>query len=101
MNDTIKNFEDNINDTPSNKMAENELDDIILKMGSFLSIISNKKINQAKLLITAVKNKYFKEIFQNITEIDNLQLLVRSIITRYPTVCRSKIVINSLRVKHK
>jgi hypothetical protein len=101
MNNIIRNIEDSMNSNPAIKMSENELDDIILKMGSFLSIISNKKINQAKLLIMTVKDKYFRQLFQEIAEIDNLQLLVRSIIDRYPTICRSKIVITALKVRRK
>jgi len=87
--------DDTLNSNPLTEITNKELDLIILRMGAFLSIISNKKNNQAKLLITSVKDKYFKELFLKQASIDNVQLLVRCIIERYPTVCKSKVVINS------
>ena len=78
-------------------ITEKELDLIILKMGSYLSIINNKKINQAKLLIELVKNEKFKSCFLKTAEINNLQCLVRYIIERYPTLCESKVVINAIK----
>ena len=50
-------------ENPVSQIAEKELDDIILKMGSLLSIINNKKINQAKLLITLLTNRTFQKCF--------------------------------------
>ena len=91
--DTYK--DESLNSNPLTEITNRELDLIILKMGSLLSIVSNKKNNQAKLLIATVKDKYFKEVFLRLSNIDNLQLLVTCILKRYPTVSKSKIVINS------
>lgn len=88
--------QNDIHRTPLSDITDTELDMIILQMGTFLSIINNKKVNAAKLLITSVENKYFRGVFQDLAEIDNLQLLVRSIVDRYPNVSRSKIVYNAL-----
>lgn len=82
--------------SPVEELTEHELNMIILYLGSFLSIISNKKINQAKLLIITVENKYFRELFQELTAIDNTQLLIRSIIEKFPTISKSKIIIKKL-----
>ena len=85
-----------IESSPTHNLTESELDMLLLKIGAFLSIISNKKVNQAKLLITVVQNKYFGELCLTLTDIDNTQLLVKNILDRYPTVCKSKLVINAL-----
>lgn len=87
------------NQLPADNLTERELDMGILKIGSFLSIISNRKCNQAKLLITVVQNKYFSEMCMRLTEIDNPQTLVESILLRYPTISKSKLVINALSKK--
>ena len=86
--------------TPLSELTERELDTIILRMGSFLSIISNKKANQAKLLITVVNNKYFRQLFQEL-DIDNTQLLVKSIVERFPNICKSKVVSKALYYERK
>ena len=87
------------NQLPADNLTERELDMILLKIGSFLSIISNRKCNQAKLLITIVQNKYFCDMCMRLTEIDNPQTLVENILERYPTVSKSKLVLNSLSKK--
>ena len=85
--------------TPLAEITEKELDMLILRTGSFLSIISNKKVNQAKLLIVTVNNKYFRQLFQQLADIDNTQLLVRCIIERFPSISKSKVVSRALYKK--
>jgi hypothetical protein len=101
MNNLINSYESAMLSTnPVYEISSREADVIMLQMGSLLSILLNKKSNQAKLLITTVEDKYFKELFLTLIEVDNLQLLVRMIMDRYPTVSRSKFVMSSL-VKNK
>jgi len=86
---------------PVNQITETELDHLILKMGSFLSIINNKKINPAKLLITIVTDKNFQECFFELSEIDCLRVVIEAIINKYPSLCKSKVVYNALAKKKK
>jgi hypothetical protein len=76
--------------------TDRELDMIILKMGSLLSILQNKKTNQAKLLITLVLDEKFRKCFLKIADIDNFQYLVRCLMEKYPTLCESKVVSGAL-----
>lgn len=82
-------------------ITERELDMIILKMGSLLSILQNKKTNQAKMLITLVKDERFRNCFLEITELDNFQQLVRCLMEKYPTLCESKVVSGALKRDNK
>lgn len=82
-------------------IADRELDMIILKMGSLLSILQNKKTNQAKMLVTLIKNKRFKECFLYVAELNSFQHLVRSLIEKYPTLCESKVVSGALKRDNK
>lgn len=77
-------------------ITDRELDLIILKMGALLSILQNKKTNQAKLLITLVQDKRFRKCFMEIADIDNFQYLVRCLMEKYPTLCESKVVSGAL-----
>ena len=82
-------------------ITDRELDMIILKMGSLLSIYQNKKTNQAKMLITLVEDDVYRECFLRIAELDNFQQLVRVLIERYPTLCGSKVVSSALKKHNK
>ena len=88
-------------------ITDRELELIILKMGSLLSILQNKKINQAKLLIALVLDERFRKCVMAIADIDNFQFLVQCLMEKYPTLCESKVVsgalkkrANKLRKKH-
>lgn len=85
--------------TPLSDITDREIDQTILLMGSYLSIISNKKVNPAKLLVSVVNDKYFMELFMELSDIDNAQLLVRTIMDRYPNIAKSKVVINAITSK--
>ena len=82
-------------------ITERELDMIILKMGSLLSILQNKKTNQAKMLILLVKDERFRKCFMQIAEIDSFQYLVRYLMEKYPTLCESKVVSGALKRDNK
>jgi hypothetical protein len=82
-------------------ITERELDMIILKMGSLLSILQNKKTNQAKMLILLVKNESFRKAFLYIAELNCFQKLVNCLMEKYPTLCESKVVYGALKRDNK
>ena len=86
---------------PVQQITDDELDMLILRMGSFLSILNNKKVNQAKLLITIVNDEKFQECFLRLSELPQLQTIVELLINKYPTLCKSKVVHNAFTKKRK
>ena len=82
-------------------ITDRELDMIILKMGSLLSILHNKKTNQAKMLIMLVTNEKFRRCFLSVAELDSFQHLVRCLMEKYPTLCESKVVSGALKRDNK
>lgn len=82
-------------------ITDRELNIIILKMGALLSILQNKKTNQAKMLIMLVKNERFQKCFLHIAELDSFQHLVRCLMEKYPTLCESKVVSGALKRDNK
>lgn len=82
-------------------ITDRELDMIILKMGSLLSILQNKKTNHAKLLIAVIQNERFRKCFMKIAVLDSFQRLVRSLMEKYPSLCESKVVSGALKRDHK
>ena len=82
-------------------ITDRELDMVILKMGSLLSILQNKKTNHAKMLIMLVNNERFRRCFLQIADLDSFQQLVRALMEKYPTLCESKVVSGALKRGNK
>lgn len=76
-----------------------ELDDCIIKFGSFLSIVQAKKINITGYLIILIKDENIRNVLQIMTGIDTFQELVREMMIRYPILSKSKIVYASVKKK--
>lgn len=87
---------DGQNKSPLENISDKEIDAVILKLGSFLSIMSNKKCNQAKLLISSVKDKAFGEVCVKMTVMERTEDFARCLLNRYPSMAKSKLVYNSL-----
>lgn len=100
MSDTFAENTDLVQDHVQS-ITDRELDLIILKMGSLLSIINNKKTNHAKLLIALVQCEKFRNIFMKVSDIDNFQLVVTTLMEKYPSLCESKVVSGALKSDNK
>lgn len=82
-------------------IIDRELDMLILKTGAMLSIVQNKKINPAKLLIYIVQDERIRQCFMAITDINNFQYLIHCLMEKYPTLCESKVVSGALKRGNK
>ena len=85
----------NIND-PIFQINEKEFNMALLQFGSFISIIKNKRINQTMLLIMLLDSEEARDSFKMISSIDNTPVLFYNLITRFPVLCKSKIIKNKL-----
>jgi len=82
---------------PLYSINEKEFNESLLKFGSFLSILKNKRINQTMLLLFVLENEDYRNCFKNISEIDNIQILLYNLIIRFPILCKSKIIKNKVK----
>lgn len=78
---------------PGALLEDLEADEAILQLGALASIIQNKRINPAKLIVAIVNDQEFAAVAQHILSTDNVQETVKLIATRFPSVATSKIVI--------
>lgn len=97
---TIVNFVDVLIDKvdqndPIHQIDEREFDENLIKFGSFISIVKNKRINHTMLLVFVLEDKLIRECFKQVMEIDNEYVLLQRLLDRFPILCKSKIV------KHK
>lgn len=81
----------NLND-PIHQIKNKEFNVSLLKFGSFVSVIMNKRLSQTFILIQLLENEELREIFKEICEIDNFQTLLLNFLECYPPLCKSKIV---------
>lgn len=84
---------DIINHTNATDHINNhELDIIITRFGSFLSIIQTKKISPANFLLYMVENKKIVDILLEVSGIPTFEQFVRELMERYPILYESKVI---------
>jgi len=93
-NSIIKRINDN---NPVYKMNEKEFNHSLLKFGSFVSILKNKRINQTMLLALVLEYPEYQESFKGVSEIDNIRVIIYNLILRFPILCKSKIIKNKIK----
>jgi len=79
-------------DDPVSLLNDIEFDSLLLIFGSFVCMLNNKRINQVGVLSDLLDNKQLKDCFKLITETDNDNMLLYTFITKYPILCRSKLI---------
>ena len=92
------------NNNPLYQIKEIEFDYILLKFGSLVSMIKNKRINQTMFLIELLENELHRECFKILSGFDDTNMLFYNLIIRFPVLSKSKIIknkIEELNVKRK
>lgn len=76
-------------------LNEKDFDIFLLKFGSLLFLLNNKNINPTLLFITIVKDENLQEVFKQMTGINTLLEILKTILVHYPNLIKSKIVKNN------
>ena len=79
-------------ETPISQLARDELEIELIKFGSFCSIIHNKKLNNVTIFSLIVKNKLYRKIFMELTDIDSEREAILLFLKYNSNLCRSKVV---------
>ena len=79
-------------ENPLSQLARDELEVEFVKFGSFCSIINNKKLNNVTIFSLIVKNKLYRKIFMDLTDIDSEREAILLFLKYNPNLCRSKVV---------
>ena len=88
------------NNNPLYLIKKAEFDDILLKFGSLVSILKNKRINQTMFLITLLENEQYVKCFKLISGIEETNILFYNLIVRFPVLCKSKIIKSKIEELH-
>jgi|GEM_PF-5801412 len=80
------------NNNPLYQIKQTEFDEALLKFGSLVSIINDKRINQTMFMIELLDSELHRECFKILSGIDETNVLFYNIIVRFPILCKSKII---------
>ncbi len=89
---------------PIFQLNNKEFNDALIKFGSFVSIIKNKRLSQTFILLQLLEDKDLRNIFHEICEIEEFQPMLMNFLVCYPSLSKSKIIkakINQLFNKTK
>jgi hypothetical protein len=81
----------NYND-PIYQIENKEFNLALIKFGSFVSVIYNKRLSQTFILLQLLENEKLRNIFMEISEIPEFQILLLKFLDCYPALTKSKII---------
>ena len=80
-------------------LNEKDFDVFILKFGGLLFLLNNKNINPTLLFLSLVRDENLQLVFKKISGIGTLIEILKTILTYYPNLIKSKIVKdNSIKI---
>lgn len=91
----IQNIKPFLKTNPVIILNEKDFDVFLLKFGSLLFLLNNKNINPTLLFISIVKDESLQAIFKKMSGINTLLEILKTILTHYPNLIKSKIVKNN------
>jgi len=62
----------------------------VLKFGSYLSIIHNKRLNPSAFFVAVLENKELRELFIDVTNSENIHEALLGLLHLYPPLLKSK-----------
>jgi hypothetical protein len=88
---------ENSNATPLDQIYSKEFIEGVLKAGSLISMLENKKINTTLLLSLLLENSDYQEFFTEITSSENFKDAILSLLYLHPALVKSKITKSIVR----
>ena len=88
---------ENSNATPFSQIHSREFIEGVLKAGSLISMIENKKINTTMLFSLLLEKPDYREFFTEITSSDSFKESIMSLLYLNPSLVKSKITKSIVR----
>lgn len=88
---------ENSNATPFDQINSKEFVEGVLKCGSLISMLENKKINTTMLFSLIVENKDYQQFFVEITASESLREALLALLHLHPSLVKSKITKSVVR----
>lgn len=81
---------DNSTANPLDRIKSREFIDGVLKAGSLISILENKKINVTTLFVLLLEDSTYQDFFTEITSSDSFKESILSLLYLHPNLVKSK-----------
>jgi hypothetical protein len=92
------NFElDTSSSNPLERIRSKEFIDGVLKAGSLISMLENKKINVTTLFVLLFESPKYQDFFTEITASENFKESILSLLFLHPTLVKSKFTKSIIR----
>jgi hypothetical protein len=81
---------DNSNSGPADRIKTREFADGVMKAGSLISMLENKKLNITALFVLLLESTKYQDFFTEITSSDTFKQAILSLLQLHPTLVKSK-----------
>lgn len=81
---------DNSNPEPADRIKIKEFADGVMKAGSLISMLENKKLNVTALFMLLLETKKYQDFFTEITSSDTFKQSILSLLQLHPALVKSK-----------
>ena len=85
------------NAAPSDHINSREFIEGVLKAGSLISMLENKKINTTMLFALLLEKRDYQDFFTSITSSDNFKESILSLLYLHPSLVKSKVTKSLIR----
>jgi hypothetical protein len=82
---------------PSEYVCAKEFEEDVLKAGSVISILENKKLNPINLFLCLLESKQYQDLFVEITSMSNFKEAISHLLYLYPSLVKSKITKSAIK----
>ena len=88
------------NISPLDQICSKEYTEGVLKAGSVISLLENKKLNPINLFLCLLKSKQYQSFFTEITSSNSFKEAILSLLYLYPSIVKSKITKSAVKQLH-
>lgn len=85
------------NVTPREELCSKEFWSAVMKFGSFVSMVENKKINTTTLFSLLIENKTYQNVFVELTSCSNFREAIEMLLYLYPNLVKSKVTKSTIK----
>lgn len=83
--------------SPLDQICSKEFVEGVLKAGSLISVLENKKLNPINLFLCLLNTKQYQEFFTEITSSNSFREAILSLLYLYPSLVKSKITKSAIK----
>lgn len=88
---------ENLEQTPSSTILGKELENCIVKFGSYVSILKNRQLNQVAMVVEIIEDKFLQKEFCEYFSCDSTDIALSLLFAYNPHLAKSKAIKDSIK----